>query len=165
MLILLALLLALIPAVAILYPFLRRRPPGEQLEDKGSPQSDLDRSWESTIAALRNTELEWEIGNLAEEDYRRIREHYMTEAAVIMKKMELAEDEERALLEAVDLEVRQSRLSANTEDGAGTSPTCPNCFFDVDETARDCPNCGERLVSIDVLAGPGADPAEVEPTS
>ena len=165
MLVLVALLLTLIPAIAILYPFLRRRRPGEELEEEGSPESDLARLWESTIVALKNTDLEWEIGNLAEEDHRRIREHYMTEAAIILKKMDLAEDEERALLKSVDLEVQQFQLSANAEDGAGTSLTCPHCFFDVAESARECLNCGERLVSVDLPAAPGPDPAEVEPAS
>ena len=164
--ILVSLLLALIPAMAILYPFLRRRRPTEQLEDQGSPRSDLGRQWESTLVALKNTDLEWEIGNLAEEDYQRIRGHYMTEAAIVMKKMELAEDEERALLEAVDREVRQIQFSDKPEDGAGTSLTCPNCLFDVAEKSeRECLNCGEPLVSADVPAGPRADSAEVEPAS
>ena len=162
MLVLLALLLALIPAIAILYPFLRGLRSDEHLEDEGSPQSELVRLWDSTLVALKNTELEWAIGNLTEEDYRRLRQHYMAEAAIIMKKMELAEDEERELLEAVDHEVRRVRLSANGEDGAGASLTCPHCFSDVAESGRECPSCGERLVSVDLLPGPGADPSVQE---
>ena len=163
MFVLIALLLALIPAIAIMYPFLRGLRSVEHLEDEGSPQSELARRWDSTLGALKNTELEWAIGNLAEEDYRRLRENYMTEAAVIMKKMELAEDEERELLEAVDLEVRRVRQSVNGGDGAGASPTCPHCFSDVAGSGRKCLNCGERLVSADLPAGPGAASAEEEP--
>lgn len=112
MLILFAVLLALVPAVAILYPFLRRSGASDLLEDESSSQAELARRWEAAIAGLRSAELEHAIGNLSEEDYRWLREQYMTEAAVVMKAMELEEEQERELLASIQREVQQVRLRA-----------------------------------------------------
>lgn len=117
MLILIALLLALIPAVAILYPFLRGTGRDEYLEDEGSAKAELSRRWEATLDALKSTELEWAIGNLAREDYTRLREQYMTEAALIMKAMELEEEQEWEMASAIRREVRQVRPSTLGPDG------------------------------------------------
>ncbi len=37
---------------------------------------------------LKNTELDWSIGNLTEDDYQLLREQYMTDAALALKAME-----------------------------------------------------------------------------
>ena len=89
MLVLIAVLLALIPAAAILYPFVFRRGMSTVFRDETSTYSELTRRWEAAIAGLKNTELEHAIGNLTQEDYHDLREQYMLEAANIMKAMEL----------------------------------------------------------------------------
>ena len=63
MLVLIALLLALIPAIAIAYPFLRRG--GEWQDDEGAPMAELERRWDDALAGLRNAELEHAVGSLA----------------------------------------------------------------------------------------------------
>ena len=117
-----ALLLALIPAVAILYPFLRRADGWPLVEDEGSISSELSRRWEAAVAGLKNTELDWAIGNLPEDDYRLLRDEYMTDAAMVMKAMDLAEEQERELLSTIDDEVRSVRERALGGDGRGQSP-------------------------------------------
>ena len=106
MLVLIAVLLALIPAAAILYPFVFRRGISTVFRDETSTYSELTRRWEAAIAGLKNTELEHAIGNLTQEDYHDLREQYMLEAANIMKAMELEDQQEEELLANVAMEVR-----------------------------------------------------------
>ena len=109
MLVLIAVLLALIPAAAILYPFVFRRGISTVFRDETSTYSELTRRWEAAIAGLKNTELEHAIGNLTQEDYYDLREQYMLEAANIMKAMELEDQQEEELLANVAMEVRAVR--------------------------------------------------------
>jgi hypothetical protein len=109
MLVLIAVLLALIPAAAILYPFVFRRGISTVFRDETSTYSELTRRWEAAIAGLKNTELEHAIGNLTQEDYHDLREQYMLEAANIMKAMELEDQQEEELLANVAMEVRAVR--------------------------------------------------------
>ena len=109
MLVLIALLLVLLPAAAIVYPFFRR-PDGEAPpDDEASDSRDLSRRWDAAVAGLRNTELEFSIGNLAENDYDWLKEQYMTEAALVLKTMELEEHQEQELMEDVERVVRGIR--------------------------------------------------------
>ena len=117
MLVLIAVLLALIPAAAILYPFVFKRGLSSVFRDETSTYSELTLRWEAAIAGLKSTELEHAIGNLTEEDYRDLREQYMLQAAAIMKSMELEDRQEEELLATVAEEVRAVR-----EGITGTSP-------------------------------------------
>ncbi len=121
MLILVAIVLALIPAIAILYPFVRRRIGDEIVEDESSPQAALQRRWDSAVAGLRSAELEYALGNLAEVDYRWLREQYMLEAAQVMKAMELEFEQEEELLASVAREMRNARLRVLGANGVGPS--------------------------------------------
>ena len=109
MLVLIAVLLALIPAAAILYPFVFKQGLSSVFRDETSTYSELTRRWEAAIVGLKSTELEHAIGNLTEEDYRDLREQYMLEAAAIMKSMELEDRQEEELLATVAEEVRAVR--------------------------------------------------------
>lgn len=145
MLVLIALLLALIPAVAILYPFLRGMGRAETAEDEGSTHAELSRRWEAALAGLKSTELEWAIGNLSRQDYSWFREQYMTEAALVMKAMELEEEQEKELMSNVRREVRQVRVRALGSDSRSPSVTCPNCSSTVEPHSQECPSCGQPL--------------------
>ena len=123
MLVLIGVLLVLIPTAAILYPFLRRRETA-YVSDESSPHVELARRWEAAFAGIKNTELEHAIGNLAEEDYRLLREQYMTEAAKVMKAMELEEDQERDMLAGIEREVRAVRRGIlGGADDVATDPS------------------------------------------
>ena len=105
MLILAAVLLALLPAIAIIYPFVRRMGRDELPEDESSPEVALGLRWDAALAGLKSAELDWTIGRLAEDDYRWLRERYMTEAALVMKAMELEEDQHGVLLASIEHEL------------------------------------------------------------
>ncbi len=109
MLVFIAVLLALIPAIVIVYPFLRRGESDEWLDDESSPMATLQRRWEAALDGIRSAELEHAIGNLSEENYRWLRRQYMREAAVVMRAMELENEEEDALLVQIEVESRRVR--------------------------------------------------------
>ncbi len=118
MLIFIAIVLTLIPAVAILYPFLRRaRAPGSPAA--ASDYDELSLRWEAAIGGLKNAELEYAIGALTEDDHRELREEYMTSAALVMKEMELEDQQEAELIAGIERQVRDVRERVlGAEDGA-----------------------------------------------
>ncbi len=117
--------LALILVDAILYPLFGRRLVATVLEDETSPRAEMERRWDAALVGLRTAELERAVGSLAEDDYRWIRERYMTDAALVMKSMELEEQEEREMLAAVETEVRQVRERILGEKGASEASRLP----------------------------------------
>ncbi len=127
MLILIALLLALIPAIAILYPFLRRQELATAVDDQESDSSDLSRRLDSAMSGLKNNELEHALGNLTEDDYRVLRRQYMDEAAAAMKAMDLQDQEEHDFLADLKDEVRSLRdgLSGEGDESLDSSEREP----------------------------------------
>ena len=112
MIILLTVLVALVPALAILYPFLHGDNGEAQFQDESSLHSELVRRWDAVVAGLKGTELEWGVGNLTNEDYTFLKEQYMLEAVSIMKAMELEQEQEQELLSQIGEEVRSSAQSS-----------------------------------------------------
>ena len=112
MLVLVAVLIALVPAVIVLYPLARRLGSGEFDDDESSVTAELTRRWESALAGLKAAELELSIGNLSDEDYRWLREQYTTEAALVMKAMDLEDQQQEELLARMKAEVDRARERA-----------------------------------------------------
>jgi len=126
MLVVIALILSLIPAAAVIYPFVRGVGRDEFADDESAPVADLMRRWDAAVASIRSTELENAIGNLDDADYRVVRRRLMTEAALVLKTMELEEAEEERLLANVRTEVREVRSRVEgvcAGDGEGTEGT------------------------------------------
>ncbi|MDA1190002.1 MAG: hypothetical protein O2854_10080 [Chloroflexi bacterium] len=112
MLIFATILLVLIPGAIVLYPFFRGKRTDDFVEDESSAQAELSRRWTSALSGIKSAELEWAIGNLSQEDYNWLRKQYMTEAAQVMKAMELEEQQEQELLDTIKLEVERVRAKA-----------------------------------------------------
>ncbi len=108
LLVLVGLVLVAVPLVAILYPFLRRSGTHGVLAD-AEPLDELDRRWDAALAGLRSAELERAIGTLGEEDYQVLREQYMTEAALVLRSLEMESGREADLLARVEEEIRRVR--------------------------------------------------------
>ena len=106
MLVLIAILLALIPALAIAYPFLR---PGasEWRDDEGSTQAALERRWDAALSALRSAQLEHAVGSLSPADYRRLRRQCLRDASAAMRAMQLEPEQEEAMLARLGAEGRE----------------------------------------------------------
>ena len=126
MLVVIALILSLIPAAAVIYPFVRGVGRDEFADDESAPVADLMRRWDAAVASIRSTELENAIGNLDDADYRVVRRRLMTEAALVLNTMELEEAEKERLLANVRTEVREVRSRVEgvcAGDGEGTEGT------------------------------------------
>ena len=118
-LVLVGLVLVAIPLAAILYPFLRRRGLHEVLAESEAHE-ELDRRWDAALAGLRSAELEHAIGTLGEEDYQVLRDQYMTEAALVLRSLEMEAGREAELLARVEEEIRRVRegfLGSDKESG------------------------------------------------
>ena len=117
MLVLVGLLLALVPASLILWPFVFGLRRDEFDYDEGAPQADLMRRWDAAVAGLANAELDHGLGNMTDGDYATVRRQLMAEGAAVMREMELSDDEERRMLSDLREEVRSmgSRVKPQPE--------------------------------------------------
>lgn len=120
MLIVITLVLVLIPTLAIMWPFVMGVSRDEFAEDESAPTADLMRRWDAAVAGLKSAELDHAIGNMADEDYRVVRRQLMTEAAVVLKTMELEEAEENEMLTAVRTEMQAVRARVVGETRSST---------------------------------------------
>lgn len=106
MVVLVTIIICLVPAFLILYPFIKSVSSSYQPIDESSLFVELERRWESAIDGLRSAELEFEIGNLEQTDYEWLKATYTREAVFVLKTMDLSEHDEISLLEPIfgDLE-------------------------------------------------------------
>ena len=109
MLVLIAILLTLVPALVILWPFLFGAKRDEFEYEEGSEQADLMLRWDAAAAGLAGAELDQALGNLSTQDYEAVNRQLLSEAASIMAEMELSEDEEERMLSALRDEVSSAR--------------------------------------------------------
>ena len=85
MLILVEILLILVPASVILYPFFQRQHWTDTPKDDSENYAELSRRLDEALIALQNAELDLNLGYLQRDDYQSLKENYMTEAAQLMK--------------------------------------------------------------------------------
>ena len=109
MLVLIAILLALIPALAIAYPFLRPSASEWQDDEGSTTQAALERRWDTALTTLRAAHLDHAIGNLTPADYRHLRRQSLRHAAAAMRAMRLEPDQEEAMLARLEAEARRGR--------------------------------------------------------
>ena len=71
------------------------------------------------LLVFRSAELERSIGALDEEDYGVLRTQYMSEAALVLKALEVEKSRENELLEGIEEEVKRIRENFLGHDGPG----------------------------------------------
>ena len=118
MLVLIGILLAAVPAAFILWPFVVGLRRDEFDYDEGAPQADLMRRWDAAVSGLANAELDHGLGNMTDSDYSTVRRQLMSEAASVMREMELTGDEEERMLAALREEVRSVRSRVQPQQEA-----------------------------------------------
>ena len=127
MIVTIAIVLTLVPAIFILWPFVMGLRRDEFEYDEGAPQADLARRWDAAVAGLASAELDHSLGNLSDEDYGLLRAQLLSEAADLMREMELSEDEEELMLSALSEEVRGARARIEGDaDGAADGKDAPS---------------------------------------
>ncbi|GCE48470.1 hypothetical protein EI42_04856 [Thermosporothrix hazakensis] len=97
MAIVIALVLGILALVFVLYPlFQRTAAPQVAVSSEPEPVVEQD---EAARAALREVELDYQLGNIVEPDYRTLRERYMRRALTAFKTRYEREKELDALIE------------------------------------------------------------------
>ena len=131
MIVTIAIILTLVPVLMIAWPFILGLRRDEFEYDEGAPQADLMRRWDAAVAGLASAELDNSLGNLSDHDYAGLRAQLMTEAADLMREMELSEDEEERMLAGLreELLAARSRIEGEGDDereGQGEPDNEPN---------------------------------------
>ena len=89
MFVFLSIMICLLPAVAVIYPFIRRiHYKSVDIERESVRRRELEKRWEVALDELKNTEFDMEIGNLQEDDFKVIRFKQIEEAALLLRDME-----------------------------------------------------------------------------
>lgn len=121
MAIVIALILGLLALAFVLYPLLRRSEAKSGADQVAPAQVELREQAHAATAegqetaakaALQEVELDYQLGNIDEPDYRSMRERYMRRALVALK---ARYDQEQALDEMIEEQLRSMR-EQNEED-------------------------------------------------
>ena len=134
--ILIALVLGVLALAFVLYPLYRHRLVRAEQSTSASPSSASTKSTGSTVrqtpvdeemalitnsklasleheqsarAAIQEVELDYQLGNISEADYRALRERYLRRALVAMKSRYDHDDREQELDESIEARLRQMR--------------------------------------------------------
>jgi hypothetical protein len=117
---LVAILLAVLTLALVLYP-LYRHSPVEIVQQRASAgiatvQAEVE---QTARIALKEVELDYQLGNLAEPDYRRLRERYTRSAFTAMKSRQQSEEAIDALIEErLQLLKEERENTANVHDAS-----------------------------------------------
>ena len=112
--ILVATLLGAIALAFVLYPLYHRTP--LQTSQVGSMTASVPSQTERELmarAALQEVELDYQLGNLAENDYRSLRTRYLRRAALAMKSRQEREQELDEMIEEQLRKLKEETGEAN----------------------------------------------------
>lgn len=152
-------LLAILLLVAIFLsqPFLEEEARTQEVE---SEYSHLLAERERLLARIEELDFDYDLDKLSDEDYRRVREKLVGEAAQVLKKLDAyrAEKgiEQRDLSqEALQKSPRRTEVdeiealisSRRRELGEKKRGFCPHCGRTVGGSDQYCVHCGEKLSS------------------
>ena len=130
-------LLALLSVAVIMLPFLKRW--------QGTRKTVLLNGFDETIRereaiyeTVRTLRLDYEMGNVGEDEFKAQLQSYRLQAADVLRKMERLRDVERQ----VEEEVLSLRKSLGSADG---TKLCVECSNPVPPEGRLCPHCGADI--------------------
>jgi len=129
-----AIVLVVAVAATILYPLLR--PPRSPLVAGTGQSEELFRRRDRTYAEVRELEFDYRVGKVTAEDYAEAREQLETEAARILRAIDV---EFKAIDEEIEYEVRRLRENRRA---------CPSCGAPVAPATRFCATCGEPVKAV-----------------
>src|SRR5690242_4164944 len=100
MAIIIAIALGLLALAFVLYPLFRRAPEAAQTASHVEENTGPQEREQAARSALQEVELDFQLGNIEEPDYRTLRERYMKRALVALKARYEQEQELDELIEA-----------------------------------------------------------------
>ena len=110
---LVALLLTVLALVFVLYPLYHRFPTEASQQPAASLSTQFDHE-QAARSALKEVELDYQLGNLAEPDYRSLRERYTRRAFAATKSRQFHDDQLDALIEQRLQEIREMQDDTTT---------------------------------------------------
>ena len=136
-----ALIVAAVALIAVIHPLLKRvRERGAGVADGPSHLQQLLDQRETLLRAMRELEFDRGLGNLAEEEYRSLREDYERQTAGVMKALEARAN---GLAEQIEEEVLVLRHQQAPPTASATL-ACPACGAPLRSGDRYCSTCGQR---------------------
>lgn len=105
------------------------------------PWDDLVSQRDAAYRGIKELDFEYELGNLSESDYRRLRQRYRAEAATTLRSLDAAT--------ASGGDAPAADPAASTETVAADSIqaelSCPSCGRSTESGDHYCWGCGEKL--------------------
>ncbi len=149
--------LAAFSVILVGYSFLRRSDresavPAAAQEMNGPPVPEAVEALgiDSVFDAINTLELEYQLGNIPEDQYQEQLEAYRIEAAAALKTM--LESGNAGPAWALEREVLEAGASVRQ-----TSPRCPECGSPLSRYDDTCPECGVEVVPGGPARGPRDD--------
>ena len=99
--------------------------------------------YQETLLALRDLEFDHDLGVVGDDDYARLRERLMAEAATALEGARRRKED--AASDRIEAAVRALRQQRKT-DGGAAARFCPQCGNPVDAGDRFCTGCGASLL-------------------
>lgn len=115
--ILISLALGILALVFVLHPLFRSRPvetPRSNTQLPSGEGTSTQEREQAARSALQEVELDFQLGNIAETDYRSLRERYMRRALVSLKSRY---DSEQALDDEIEEQLRKMKEQKNDNVG------------------------------------------------
>ena len=109
---------------------------------RGGPSAAPD-SYETTLLAMRDLEFDHQLGVVTDDDYARLREQLMAQAATALETSRREEAEEIAA--RIEAAVLARRRQPAQERPTAAARFCPQCGNRVDAGDRFCTGCGAPL--------------------
>jgi predicted PurR-regulated permease PerM len=88
MLILISVVLVLVPALAIIYPFLIKNSDHSIVRNEQQDRLELQIRLDNALLGLKDLESERLLGTLSDKDYLLMKDQYLLEASMLIKSME-----------------------------------------------------------------------------
>ena len=153
--------LALFSLVMVTHSFFRgsSTSPGQRQSSSTTPPvGDDSVGLDSIYDSIDTLELEYQLGNLPEDQYReQLRAYRLEAAAAIKAQLEQGAATQELLLEQEVIAARTEIRSAQTSDGGVSGPAegwraCPQCDAPVpaalDMSGGPCPHCGAPVSEL-----------------
>ena len=99
--------------------------------------------YEEVLLALRDLEFDHDLGVVSDDDYARLRERLMAEAATALESAQRREEEVASAHIEDAVRALRTKRQAN---GRAVTRFCPQCGNPVDAGDRFCTGCGASLL-------------------
>jgi hypothetical protein len=140
----------LVLLLVIGYPLVRKRVTGDRVLDDGEDRKvELLRKKESSYAAIRELDFDYNTGKISEEDFNHLNKVYKAEALQAIKELEEGNyDSSEAGDGQIELEIRKRRRTPLVKQGGkitSAGMACLYCGAANKAGARFCFSCGKKI--------------------